>query len=357
MMRVLPWSGGAQDGANNTAGPRPSPETPVVPRFRYRTPVGLEPAGTPGFSDRWTACSRCCVVWATLARPRSMTRMRRARLRWRAVQRAAGQVTRAKALRRKGSGQSRAAAASLFRGAVGRGFIVGHGRFALSNGPGDRLQTQIPDASRSREGRPLGAPEWPATTDWKCCSSHSAGPRGMPRVFCSSLALIACIARGQRPSLRRLPPLSAFSDPRIFSLDDRSPRLDRSPDRVRTELNQGFICKQNFLCIRRKAGLPKGNGLLDGSADELRAVLPITKGLIQTPNGRSIQPQCSLKVQTFWACHTQTIRRIRIFLQIDTYWQYGGYLPLTFRVSLISMQLMSPVVRVRPFSRRESARC
>jgi Type IV secretory pathway, VirB3-like protein len=79
MMKVLCRSGSAQDGADSAVGTQPSPETPIVSRFRCRTPVRLEPARNPGFSSRWTACSGCCVVSATLARPRSMTRMRRAR--------------------------------------------------------------------------------------------------------------------------------------------------------------------------------------------------------------------------------------------------------------------------------------
>ena len=165
------------------------------------------------------------------------------------------------------------------------------------------------------------------------------------------------LARGQRPSLRRIPPLSAFSHPRIFSLDDRSPRLDRSPDRIRAELNQGLICKQNVLCISGKAGLAKGNGFLDGSADELRAVLAIAKGLIQALNSRSIQPQRSFDRQTFWACHAVTIRRGCISLQTDTSHLYERHLLLSYKVPPIRIQLMAPVFRFRPFSRRESAPC
>jgi hypothetical protein len=146
MMKVLCWSGGAQDGADNADGTQPSPETPVVSRFRYRAPVGMEPAGNPGLSGCLTAFSTCCVVWASLARSRSMVRMTHARLRWRAVQRAAGRVARANAPRRKGRGKSRAAADPLFRGSVWRKFIVGDGGLALSDGPSDRLQAKISDA-------------------------------------------------------------------------------------------------------------------------------------------------------------------------------------------------------------------
>ncbi len=147
MMKVLCWSGGAQDGADNADGTQPSPETLVVSRFRYRTPVGMEPAGNPGLSGCLTAYSTCCVVWASLARSRSMVRMTRARLGWRAVQRAAGRVARANAPRRKGRGKSRAAADPIIPRVLSwRKFIVGDGGLALSQRPGDRLRAKLSDA-------------------------------------------------------------------------------------------------------------------------------------------------------------------------------------------------------------------
>lgn len=146
MMKALCWSGSAQDGRHNAGGTQSSPETPVVSRLWYCTPAAMEPAGSPGASGRSAAISGCCTACATLARSWSTMEMPRARLRSRAVERAAGQVTRAKTPWCKRRGESRAAAAPLFRGVVSRRFIVGNGGFALSNGLGDRPQTKIFDA-------------------------------------------------------------------------------------------------------------------------------------------------------------------------------------------------------------------
>ena len=293
MMKVLCWSDSAQDGTDNVAGTRSSPETRVVSRFRNRLPVGIEPAGNPGTSGRL-----------------------------------GGHTTPVKRM-----GQAR-------------------------NLSGGRAAEAYPGVAATFPVHQLLS--WwivPLASLWR-------GIRG----FVGELWTVVCLGLlehidlplcglAHRPSLGRIPPLPVFPDPSFFSLDDRSARLDRSPDRVRAELNQGLICKQNLLCISRKAGFPKGNGLLDGSTDELRAVLTIAKGFLQAPNSRSIQPQCSLKVQTFWACHTGTIRRGRIFPQIDTHRHSSRYLLLTFKVSLIRIQLMKPVFRFRPFFRRESGAC
>ena len=155
MMKVLCRSGGAQDGADNTAGVQPSPETPVVARLRCRTPVGMEPAGNPGLSGCSTAFSRCCVVWAALAGSRSIMRMTRARLRWRAVQRDAGRMASAKARRRKGGSKPRAAAPPLFRAWLSliRRVFLSQSRLALLNSAADRLRAKLLDALVRQEVR------------------------------------------------------------------------------------------------------------------------------------------------------------------------------------------------------------